>query len=56
MTAMEMTRNQPQMLIPGQIRLYLRFLSHFQRIIDLDAQIPDRAFQLGMAQKELHSP
>ena len=53
---MEMTGNQIQLPIPGQICSNLCLLSHFQGVIDLDAQIPERAFQFGVAQQKLYSP
>ena len=36
----------------------LRFclLCHFQRIVDFDAKVSHRAFQLGMSEKELDCP
>ena len=36
-------------------RLDLGLLRHFESIIDLNAELPNRAFQLRMSKQELHS-
>lgn len=40
----------------GSTLLYLGLLRDFQGIVDFDAQVPDGAFELGMAQEQLNSP
>lgn len=35
-------------------RLYFRLLGDFQRVIDLDSEVSDGAFQLGMSKQQLN--
>jgi hypothetical protein len=34
----------------------INLFGYYQGVIDFDAEIPDRAFDLGMPEQELHSP
>ncbi len=38
---------------PAPSGLYLGLLGHFQRVVYLNAGVPDRALQLGVPKKEL---
>ena len=39
-----------------RLSLNLGLLRHFKCIIDLDAEVSDRAFQLAVPEEELHCP
>jgi hypothetical protein len=39
-----------------RLNLYLRLFCHFQRIVDLDAQVPHSALQLRVTEQQLHDP
>lgn len=47
-----------QLDAPSDCKQTSRFclLCHFQRIVDFDAKVSHRAFQLGMSEKELNCP
>lgn len=38
------------------LTLHLRLFRQLQGVIDIDSQIPDGAFELGMSEKQLNSP
>jgi len=38
------------------LNLYLRLLCHFQRVVDLDAQVPHSALQFRVTEQQLHDP
>ena len=42
--------------LPDRMTSDLCLLRHCWRIIDLDAEVPDRAFELPVAQEQLDSP
>jgi len=49
-------------LWPARVRslagvgLDFSLLSHFQRVVDLDAEVSNRALQFGVAEEQLHRP
>lgn len=50
-------RKRPHSLVCGRLpQLDFSLLRDFQRVIDLDAKIPDGAFELGMAKQQLNGP
>ena len=40
----------------GAGQLGFRFPGHFERVLDLDAEVPDGTFKLGMAEHDLNRP
>lgn len=42
--------------VTGRLGLHLGLFRDFQSIVNLDPEIPDRAFKLCMAQQELYRP
>ncbi|MCU0972064.1 MAG: hypothetical protein MUF57_09865 [Gammaproteobacteria bacterium] len=40
---------------PGD-SLHLRLLGHLRRVLDLDAEVSDRAFEFAMAEQQLDGP
>jgi Integrase core domain len=48
------THNLIDIKTKRRLNLYLRLLCHFQRVVDLDAQVPHGAFQFSVDQQQLH--